>query len=216
MILLKSMSTMFLNDARKSVGAVMTALMTLETRHDDVIKWKHFPRWIPRTKASDVELWCFFDLCLTKKLSKQMWGWWFEMPLCPLWCHCNDLFTISSTLHIFLLIKHIYQHVRFLIISQHFLWVLKLEYLGELSHHHSCWWLLVSSLIIKTVMRLSHLDTGNFYSGKMTSLYWDGPQKPWYWLSSCHPWGFERPMPSHVQKHYHHGYLSLKASAWRG
>ena len=41
------------------------------TSHDDVIKWKHFPRywpfvwgihrdrWIPRTKASDAELWCF-------------------------------------------------------------------------------------------------------------------------------------------------------------
>ena len=39
--------------------------------HDDVIKWKHFPRnwpfvrgihrsrWIPQTKASDTELWCF-------------------------------------------------------------------------------------------------------------------------------------------------------------
>ena len=39
--------------------------------HDDVIKWKHFPRywpfvrgihrsrWIHRTKASDAELWCF-------------------------------------------------------------------------------------------------------------------------------------------------------------
>ena len=39
--------------------------------HDDVIKWKHFPRywpfvrgihrsrWIPRTKASDAELWCY-------------------------------------------------------------------------------------------------------------------------------------------------------------
>ena len=38
--------------------------------HDDVIKWKHFPRnwpfvrgihrsrWIPRTKASDAEFWC--------------------------------------------------------------------------------------------------------------------------------------------------------------
>ena len=38
--------------------------------HDDVIKWRHFPRhwpfvrgihrprWIPRTKASDAELWC--------------------------------------------------------------------------------------------------------------------------------------------------------------
>ena len=44
-------------------------------RHrDDVIKWKHFRvtsplcgeftgnRWIPLTKASDAELWCFFDL----------------------------------------------------------------------------------------------------------------------------------------------------------
>ena len=38
-------------------------------RHDDVIKWRHFPRywpfvrgihrWIPLTKASDAELWCF-------------------------------------------------------------------------------------------------------------------------------------------------------------
>ena len=39
--------------------------------HDDVIKWKHFPRnwpfvrgihrsrWIPHTKASDAELWCY-------------------------------------------------------------------------------------------------------------------------------------------------------------
>ena len=32
--------------------------------HDDVIKWKHFRgtgihRWIPLTKASDAELWCF-------------------------------------------------------------------------------------------------------------------------------------------------------------
>ena len=39
--------------------------------HDDVIKWKHFPpywpflreftgqQWIPRTKTSDAELWCF-------------------------------------------------------------------------------------------------------------------------------------------------------------
>ena len=39
------------------------------TLHDDVIKWKHFPRywtfvqiytlWIPLTKASDAKLWCF-------------------------------------------------------------------------------------------------------------------------------------------------------------
>ena len=43
----------------------------MRPRHDDVIKWKHFPRnwpfvgeftgprWIPRTKASDAELLCF-------------------------------------------------------------------------------------------------------------------------------------------------------------
>ena len=42
-------------------------------QHDDVIKWKHFPRywpfargihrsrWIPRTKASDAELLCFLS-----------------------------------------------------------------------------------------------------------------------------------------------------------
>ena len=45
--------------------------VTLADIHDDVIKWKHFPRnwpfvrgihrsrWIPHTKASDAELWCF-------------------------------------------------------------------------------------------------------------------------------------------------------------
>ena len=36
--------------------------------------------WIPFTKASDMELWFFFDLCLNKRLSKQSWGWWFETP----------------------------------------------------------------------------------------------------------------------------------------
>ena len=31
-------------------------------------------RWIPRTKASDSELWCFFHRRLNKRLSKQSWG----------------------------------------------------------------------------------------------------------------------------------------------
>ena len=31
------------------------------------------PRWIPRTKASDAELWCII-WCLNKPLSKQSWG----------------------------------------------------------------------------------------------------------------------------------------------
>ena len=44
-----------------------------------------FPAQRPVTRSFDV----FFDLCLNKRLSKQSWGWWFEMPSCPLWCHCN-------------------------------------------------------------------------------------------------------------------------------
>ena len=67
--------------------------------HDDVIKWKHFPRywlfvrghrWIPAQKPvtqSDI----FFDLRLNKQLSKQSWGWWFAMPSRSLWRHCNVL-----------------------------------------------------------------------------------------------------------------------------
>ena len=69
--------------------------------HDDVIKWKHFPRnWPfvreitgpdefpiqrPVTRSFDV----FFDLRLNKRLSKQPWGWWFVTPSCSLWRHRN-------------------------------------------------------------------------------------------------------------------------------
>ena len=48
-------------------------------------------RWIPHTKANDVELWCFFALHLNKRLSKQSWCWWLETPLCPLWRHRNEI-----------------------------------------------------------------------------------------------------------------------------
>ena len=44
-----------------------------------------FPAQRPVTRGFDV----FFDLCLNKRLSKQLWGWWFEMPSHPLWRHCN-------------------------------------------------------------------------------------------------------------------------------
>ena len=44
-----------------------------------------FPSQRPVTRSFDV----FFDLCLNKRLSKQSWGWWFEMPSRSLWCHCN-------------------------------------------------------------------------------------------------------------------------------
>ena len=89
--------------------------------NDDVIKWKHFPRywpfvrgftghrWIPRTKASDAELFlicAFFYLRLNTRLSKQSCGWWFETPSRSSWCHSNYIFmsqgsgNVSSALDI--------------------------------------------------------------------------------------------------------------------
>ena len=47
--------------------------------------------WNPRTKVSGAGLWCFFDLRLNKRLSKQSWGWWSEAPSRSLWCHCNGI-----------------------------------------------------------------------------------------------------------------------------
>ena len=78
------------------------SLRSVFVKHDDVIKWKHFPRnwpfvrWItgpgefppqrPVTQSLDV----FFDLRLNKRLSKQPWGWWFETLSWSLWRQCND------------------------------------------------------------------------------------------------------------------------------
>ena len=84
----------------------------LRAVHDDVIEWKHFPRYWPFvrgihrspvpgefpaqrpvTRSFDV----FFDLRSNKRLSKQWWGWWFETPSFPLLRHCNVL--IKSLCH---------------------------------------------------------------------------------------------------------------------
>ena len=41
----------------------------------------------PVTRSFDA----FFDLRLNKRLSKQSWGWWFDMPSSSLWRHCNGM-----------------------------------------------------------------------------------------------------------------------------
>ena len=46
-------------------------------------------RWIPRTKASDAELWCFLWSAHEKRLSKRLGCRWFETQSRSLWCHCN-------------------------------------------------------------------------------------------------------------------------------
>ena len=68
--------------------------------HDDVIKWKHFPRYRPFVRGPATgefpsqrpvtrSFYVFFDLRPNKRLSKQLWGWWFETLSRPLWRHCN-------------------------------------------------------------------------------------------------------------------------------
>ena len=51
-----------------------------------------FPTQRPVTRSFDV----YFDLRPNKRLSKQLWGWWFETLSCPLWRHCNDLAVVSA------------------------------------------------------------------------------------------------------------------------
>ena len=46
-------------------------------------------RWIPHTKASDAELWCFLWSVSKKRLRKQSRGWWIQTQLSPLWRNRN-------------------------------------------------------------------------------------------------------------------------------
>ena len=81
--------------------------------HDDVIKWKHFPRYWPFVRGilrSPVNsphkgqwrgaLVFLFDLHPNKPLSKQWSGWWFETPPCPLLRHPYVLVSIDKFLKI--------------------------------------------------------------------------------------------------------------------
>ena len=68
---------------------------------DDVIKWNYLPRYWPFVwgihrspvnsphKGQRRGALVFSLICaLNKWLSKQLRGWWFETPSCPLWRHC--------------------------------------------------------------------------------------------------------------------------------
>ena len=47
-------------------------------------------RWIPPTKASDAELWCFPLSAPEQTAEQTIKTRWFETPSYPLWRHCND------------------------------------------------------------------------------------------------------------------------------
>ena len=81
--------------------------------HDDVIKSKLFPRYLPfvwgihrsRVNSSHKGQWrgvlMLSLICaLNKRLSKQSWGWWFETPSRSLSRHCsNGLQKSTCALH---------------------------------------------------------------------------------------------------------------------
>ena len=77
------------------------------SQHDDVIKWKHFPRYWPFVREihwSPVNSphkgqWrgaLLFSLirAMNKRLSKQSRGWWFETPSRSVWHLCNEAMLI--------------------------------------------------------------------------------------------------------------------------
>ena len=55
-------------------------------------------QWIPLTRASKADLWCFLDVRLNKRLSKQSKCRWFQTPWHSLLRHCNDGIHKSMTL----------------------------------------------------------------------------------------------------------------------
>ena len=85
---------LWLAECKPRISPIVAEHIHYVHQHDDVIKWKHFPRYWPFvriihrsvTRSFDV----FFYLRLDKRLSKQSWGWWFETLPRPLWRHFTE------------------------------------------------------------------------------------------------------------------------------
>ena len=84
----------------------LASVNEIDTLHDDVIKWKHFPRYWPFVRvinrspvnSTHKGQWrgaLMFPL-IYRWLSKQSGGWWFETLLRPLWRHWNE-YTLLHT-----------------------------------------------------------------------------------------------------------------------
>ena len=57
--------------------------------------------WIPLTKASEAEPWCFLWSALEQTLGKQSWRPWFETPLRSLWRYSSDYLRSFTGFHDF-------------------------------------------------------------------------------------------------------------------
>ena len=95
---------------RNNESTILRNESNLHILHDDVIKWKLFPRYWPFVWG--IHRWPvhsphkgqwrgglkFSLICaLNKRLSEQSRSWWFETPSCSLWRHCIDIPLQAST-----------------------------------------------------------------------------------------------------------------------
>ena len=65
-------------------------------------------RWIPAHRPVTQSFDVFFGLHLTKPLSKQLWGWWFETPPFLLWRHRTYWSAKSWSLTAILQLSHLF------------------------------------------------------------------------------------------------------------
>ena len=86
------------------------------------------PRWIPRTKASDAELWCFLWSAPKKRLSKQSWGWWSET-------HYDIIVMINADSDYALMVSHLSLHQTYPTLGLHLL--AAIDHLTCLTSHYT-------------------------------------------------------------------------------
>ena len=88
-----SYSYMILHLRGLNCGNKLTSLWRHQRKHFprywSFVRGIHWLPWIPLTKASDAELWCFLWSAPEQTSRKQSRRRWFEMPSRSLWRHCN-------------------------------------------------------------------------------------------------------------------------------
>ena len=97
-------------------------LLKRSRNYDEVIKWKHFPRYwaflrginrspvdFPHKGSATWNFGIFFYLCLNKRLSEQSRVWWCETPSRPLWRHSNEIQMLNwFMIDLYILLLYVY------------------------------------------------------------------------------------------------------------
>ena len=66
----------------------------LATKFGFVLDWlqalfRGIHQWFPPQRASDADIWCFFDVSPNNLFNRHLSGLWPDTPWCS-WCHCDD------------------------------------------------------------------------------------------------------------------------------